>query len=191
MQRKEIFHVLQGPCTQQFEAYEVCLSAWKWKAADLIKFQNPSVKLFPDSLLQINTTALIWNAAALNAGSEFAAFMIHFAQEMGIAFSGKKKDNFMHQMASDDLEIPACVMVFTGEALPVEMGNTVGILKRVKNPDKFELDLILPSGPKFRVEVKDRKQIGSKKTLESSDQIICSCRANWSNSSSPMLELLG
>ncbi len=154
------FHV-NGPCFHRFNASEVCLSAWKWHAAGLINFQNLRANINPGSLLEVITTASICNAAALNAGDGITEFMVRFAVELGICFAANTKKLFLKQMSQDNaFEIPSCV--FPGTALPSDMGETIGIVKRVENQDQFDLELILPCNKKVRFEVKDRKQLSSR-----------------------------
>ncbi len=163
-----------GSMQQRFDAHEIVLNLWSKNSVGAINFQNPRAIVNSGSLLEV-----LLATAAMNAAASFPThcatlpdFLVGLARQLGVRLTDAALITLRQSFSGDEglrrVTVPRCL--FPGIDLPAKFPETVGLVQRVPNHDRYDLLIWIRPGedgsgdeaPAFiRMEAKDRLAISN------------------------------
>ena len=200
--REGYFSVRDRHDMELFSAHEVVQQLWSHNCFGAVNYQNPAAVVNSGCLLEILLVAAASNAAAQfnSYSAKVSEFLFGLITQLGISVSQESLLFITTEFSADEtlkkVNIPRCL--FPGHTLPAVFSNTIGLLHRVPNKDKYDLLLHIAFGQVvnceavrfIRLEAKDRltvsnfdiAQIATKLVRETGEVgilVVSNCCGYW------------
>ena len=170
---------------QKFDAHEIVLNLWSKNSVGAVNFQNPRAIVNSGSLLEI-----LLATAAMNAAASFTThcarlpeFLVGLIRQLGVRMADAVSDALRQSFSADKallrVRVPRCL--FPGVELPDDFSETIGLVQRVANRDRYDLLIRVRFGeagggdepPAFiRLEAKDRLAIGNQEMAAIAGKLV-------------------
>ena len=139
-----------------FLTYQIVSSCWKSNVAGLVNFQNPDAENNPGTKLEVTVAAAVCNAAAVKGSTGYFFDYLHLlAMELGV----QVKAEVLATLEKDSaFKFPVPRFLLPGIQLDCEASKLIGLVKRIKNEDEFDVRLSWHGEEPVHIEVKDRKK---------------------------------